>query len=151
MKTFIKLLKILLPSFIPLLVFSLIAQHYKNADISSVNIFESLISYYRYMMPIMFVIAVIMQYLIIVPLWNKALAGGWILRLALLFFLIVICAGISMGISYAIWDENTGKQWLQNSIITITLMQIAFWCINIIVLSIISAFSKPVPKEKEAT
>ncbi|MBW4889773.1 hypothetical protein KXQ82_08600 [Mucilaginibacter sp. HMF5004] len=148
MKAFIKLLKILLPSFIPMLVFSLIAKQYRDVDGGDGNLLHSLIFYYRHMMPVLFIIAVIMQYLIIVPLWNKALAGDWVRKVILFSLLILFCIVIAAGISYAIWDEATGAVGLQNSIFTITIIQLAFWLIDITVLTLLSAIQKAEPPKE---
>jgi hypothetical protein len=147
MKTlFIKLLKVLLPSFIPFAVFSYIAKHYAYMDGGTgTTVIDSLVYYYRHVWPLLFVVALIMQYLIIVPLWHKALEGNLTRKLILLGTLILVCIGIASGISYAIWDEPTGTGWLENSIFTITVLQLAFWFINLLVLTIISALQSKKP------
>jgi hypothetical protein len=146
MKVFIKLLKILLPSFVPFVVFSYIAKHYADMDGGTgTTVIDSLVYYYRYVWPLLFVVALIMQYLIIVPLWHKALDGDLTRKLILLATLIIVCTGIASGISYIIWDEPIGTGWLQNSIVTITVLQLAFWFINLLVLTIISAFKSKKP------
>jgi len=144
MKTlFIKLLKILLPSFIPFAVFSYIAKHYTYMDGGTgTTVVDSLVYYYRHVWPLLFVVALIMQYLIIVPLWHKALEGDLTRKLILLAALIIVCTGIATGISYVIWDEPTGTVWLQNSIFTITVLELAFWFINLLVLTLVSALQR---------
>lgn len=142
----IKLLKVLLPSFIPFVVFSYAIKNYAHLDSSNgATVLESLIYYYRYIWPLLYVVAILMQYLIIVPLWHKALEGSWVRKLILLGTLTLVCAGIATGISYTIWDEATGTAWLQNAIFTITLLELSFWFINLLVLTIISAFKSKTP------
>jgi cation transport ATPase len=146
MKTlFIKLLKILLPSFVPFVVFSFIAKHYAYMDGGTgTTVIDSLVYYYRHVWPLLFVVALIIQYLIIVPLWHRALKGDLTRKLTLLATLIIVCTGIAWGISYVIWDEPTGNAWLQNSIFIITMLQLGFWFINLLVLTLVSALqNKP--------
>jgi hypothetical protein len=144
-KLLVKLLKVLLPSSIPFPVFSYIAKHYAYMDgDTGTTVIDSLVYYYRHIWPLLLVVALIMQYLIIVPLWHKALEGNLTRKFILLGTLIIVCIGIATGISYAIWDEATGTAWFQNAIFTITVLELAFWFINLLVLTIISAFkSKP--------
>jgi hypothetical protein len=137
----VKLLKVLLPSFVPFVVFSYAVKNYAHLDSSNgATVLESLIYYYRYIWPLLYVAAILMQYLVIVPLWHKALEGTRVRKLLLLVTLILVCTGIATGISYAIWDEAAGAAWLQNAIFTITVLELAFWFINLLVLTIISAF-----------
>jgi hypothetical protein len=142
----IKLLKILLPSFIPLLVFSFIAKHYTQVDGSSGAVMDNMIFYYHHMMPVWFVIAVLIQYLIVIPLWNKALAGNITRKFVLIVVLVLVCVAIATGIGYTIWDSSTGTNWLFNAILIITGIQLAYWLVNLLILTLLSAFQNKKPQ-----
>jgi nicotinamide riboside transporter PnuC len=144
MKYLSKLLFILLPTCLPLLLFSFIAKHYtegSNGKQSEViDVVYTLISFYRTAMPVLLVVAILVQYLIILPIWNSG--RPWAIKTMWVFILVAVCLGLSILLSYIIWDTNDGVSWIFKVTIAITAMQLAYWLLNFIFLYILSLIIK---------
>src|ERR1700760_1636523 len=61
-------------------------------------------SFYRYLMPLLFLVAVLTQLLIINPIARNVSRKSRSGKIWALFFLILVCMVFAAGISYAIWD-----------------------------------------------
>ena len=148
MKYLSKLLFILLPTFIPLLLFSFIAKHYTEGDSGRqsqvIDVVYNLISFYRSAMPVLLVVAILVQYLIILPIWNSH--RPWIIKIVWVFILIAVCLGLSVLLSYIIWDTNDGTSWLFKVTIAVTAMQLAYWLLNFTFVYVLSLFIKDKPQ-----
>jgi hypothetical protein len=137
-----KFFKILLP---PLIGFSLYfigirySPYYFNLTIGQIGTgtLAGFMAFYKYSLPLLFVVAVLTQALIIIPIWNHVLnkPRGHIKRALLL--LILVCLLFAGGISYLIWDQTTGTHRLIVTIVFMTAIQLVYWAINVLTLIII--------------
>jgi len=147
MKYLQKLLFILLPTCLPLLLFSYIAKHYTGSSNGKqsevIDVVYTLISFYRSAMPILLVVAILVQYLIILPVWHSK--RPWAIKIMWVFILIAVCLGLSVLLSYIIWDINDGVTWLFKVTTAVTGMQLAYWLLNFILLFGLVSIIKPKP------
>jgi hypothetical protein len=152
MKYLQKLLYILLPTYLPLLLFSFVAKHYtegSNGKQSEViDVVYTLISFYRSAMPVLLVVAILVQYLIILPIWHSK--RPWAIKIMWVFILITVCLGLSILLSYIIWDINDGVTWLFKVSAAVTAMQLAYWLLNFIFVFGLTLIIKPKPVNAES-
>jgi hypothetical protein len=144
-----KLLKVVLP---PLVGFFILftavrySGHYftLKPDEMGAGDLISFMSYYRYALPLLFLDALLTQLLIAVPVWNSVIDRSVSYKVLALIGLIIICALFSFGISYIIWDRPHGVSALMELIGLMTAIQLFYWLINVLVLTLLS-ISKPNP------
>ncbi len=134
-----KLLKVLLP---PLIGFAayFIAIRYSSVyftlriDEMGEGTIESFMAYYRYFLPLLFIVAVLTQLLIIVPVWERVFLKSKTGKFISLLILCFICLLFAAGISYAIWDEQSGIWHLIKVCFFMTAVQLVYWAVNLFVL-----------------
>jgi predicted permease len=97
---------------------------------------SGLISYYKIFAPLQFIIAVLTQYLIIMPLWDRILRKH---KSAFTVFtcVILVCAIAAAGLSYVIWDRTMGAEHLKHITLFMTGVQVLYWAINFLMLAIL--------------
>lgn len=150
-----RFLKVILPPLIAFLVFAVIIKynplHHSFEGLSDIGdgSASGLITYYKIFAPFQFVIAVLTQYLIILPLWDKILRKG---RAAISIFIVmtIVCVLAAFGIAYMIWDRAVGTEHLIHITLFMTGVQLFYWAINFLVMflfDIRSVTKKDVPKE----
>lgn len=107
---------------------------------------KAFMAYYRYTMPLLYVIALLTQLLIVVPVWDavRTAAGKIIAWLSLL----IICIVFAHGMSYAIWDKQQGTDQLVKTSLFFAVVQLAYWVINLSMLDILSKKKTEVEKDK---
>lgn len=147
------LLKLILPTIIPYLVFA----RYTALDESHKQITEqlteisltSLMYYFRYSSPYLYIILFLTQYVIIIPIWNSV--NGAPLRAAAFTSLWVLLASLilAIGVSYVIWDITLGPDSLYNSIKALFGVQAVYWVVNILILFIIELIYLKTKKPQE--
>ncbi|HTI59449.1 hypothetical protein [Mucilaginibacter sp.] len=138
-----KFLKVLLP---PLIGFTVlfIAVRYSSeyytlrTDEMGEGTVRSFMAYYRFFWPLLFVVGLLTQFLIIVPVWYKVKIKGIGAKLAAFFILCFICLLFAFGISYIIWEQRSGYYHLLKLIIFMTSIQIVYWVMNILVMSLLN-------------
>ena len=96
---------------------------------------KAFMAYYRYLMPLLYAVALLTQLLIAVPIWDKveSVRGkiiSWIV-------LIIVCSAFAGGVSYTIWDKQTGVGHLVKVGLFMTGVQLGYWLINLLVLYIL--------------
>ena len=102
----------------------------------------SFMSYYRYTLPLLFIDGLLTQWLIAVPVWDSIINRSAAYKVTAFIGLIFICTLFSFGISYIIWDELNGVQRLIKLTGFMTAIQLVYWLINVLVLTLLSR-SKP--------
>ena len=138
-----KLLKILLPPFVGFLVYFLAVRYspvYFNLRIDEIGMgnLESFIAFYRYSLPLLFVVAILTQILIVIPIHRFLHGAKILLQLAVSFDMFLICLLFATSISYAIWDTTTGKNHLYKLIAFMTAVQFIYWLINLVILNLLN-------------
>ncbi|MBS1525124.1 MAG: hypothetical protein JST19_05710 [Bacteroidetes bacterium] len=134
-------MKILLPPFVGFAAYFLAVRYssvYFQLRIDEIGegTVQGFMAYYRYALPLLFVVAVLTQAIIVVPLWDKVThksAWGKAISFFILFF---ICLVFAAGISYLIWDRQTGTGHLIRTCLFLSAVQLGYWIINILVLSL---------------
>lgn len=129
------LIKVILPPVIAFFAFAVFIKftpffHHINAasEIGDDSVY-GLISYYKIFAPFQIVIALLTQWIIIIPLWDAILARP--LRAIIIFIsLIVICAAAAFGLAYTIWDRTTGTKHLGDACLFMFSVQLFYWIIN---------------------
>jgi hypothetical protein len=147
-----KMLKILLPPFIAFTVFFMAVRYSPyyfelKPDAMGNGNLESFMSYYRYLLPLVFVTGILTQVLIFNPIWdrviNRSARAKWITFLSI----CLVCLVISGGIAYAMWDKFSTKH-LEKLCLFMTAVQVAYWVMNIAVMYMIDR-RQPQPEETE--
>lgn len=109
----------------------------------------SLMYYFRYTSPYLYIILFLTQYVVVLPIWDRL--NSRLLRAAFITLLWVLSASLLMavGVSYAIWDRTLGTDSLYRSIGALFGVQGMYWLINILLLFIIDFFiARKAKKEK---
>lgn len=146
-----KLLKVLLPPFAGFFIF-FVAIRYSSLyftlqiDKMGVGDLKSFMAFYRYTLPLLFIVAVLTQLLVAVPVWRNAIKRPLADRLNIVIDVCFICLLFALGISYAIWDPHTGVQRLVKFTAFMSAVQLVYWFINGLILYLIddSVRRKPI-------
>ena len=136
------LLRIILPPAIVFAVFLGLIKynpfHFPVADFAGIGSGTpyGLIAYFKTFMPFLFVVALLTQVLITIPLWRMiiakpAAAPGIILGT------ILVCAILSVGLSYIIWDRATGLGRFIHISWFMAAVQTVYWLINFAILRLV--------------
>lgn len=134
-----RFLKFILPPLVAFGVFAFIIKYnpldYSLAGFSNIGDGSAygLITYYKVFAPFQFIIALLTQYLIALPLWKRILTHP---RSAIGVFIgiILICFVLALAISYMIWDPQTGTRHLAHTTLFMAGVQVFYWLINFAVL-----------------
>lgn len=109
-----------------------------NSSVSQIgqDSIYGLVSYYKVFAPFQILIAVLTQWLIIMPLWDKIVARP---KASILIYIgfVLICFAAAFGIAYAIWDNTTGTKKLMDNWLFMTAVQLFYWVINFLILCLI--------------
>jgi hypothetical protein len=137
-----KLAKIILPPLIGFALYFLGVRYspqYFNLTIGEIGTgsLEGFMAYYKFTLPLLFVVAVLTQVLIIIPIWNGVITKRSFAKLSAAITLLLVCALFAAGLSYLIWDQTTGLHFFIRTAIFMTAVQLVYWVINIGVLIII--------------
>ncbi|HVS93005.1 MAG TPA: hypothetical protein VHB54_18980 [Mucilaginibacter sp.] len=148
-----KLLKVLLPPFIGFLAYFLAIRYssfYFSLRIDEIGegTVQGFMAYYRYALPLLFVVAVLTQAIIVVPIWQKVIHKTARAKVLSFFILFFICLVFAAGISYLIWDHQTGPGHLIKTCLFLLAVQLGYWVINILVLLLFKV--KPAETDQEA-
>ncbi|QKJ30864.1 hypothetical protein HQ865_14275 [Mucilaginibacter mali] len=134
-----RFLKVILPPLIAFLVFAAIIKynplHHSFEGLADIGDGSAagLIAYYKIFAPFQFVIAVLTQYLIILPLWDKILCRGKA-AISIFISMAVVCVVLAFGIAYMIWDRAVGTEHLIHITLFMTGVQLFYWAINFLVM-----------------
>jgi len=137
-----RFLKVIVPPLTAFVIFALLMKYdpskYSLEGLSDIGdgSASGLITYYKIFAPFQFIIAVLTQYLIIMPLWDNILRKH---KSAVTIFMcmILVCLAAASGLSYVIWDRAAGTQHLMHIIEFMTGVQVLYWAINFLMLAIL--------------
>ncbi len=138
-----KLLKVLLPPFVGFAVY-FIAIRYSSVyftlriDEMGEGTITAFMAYYRYFLPLLFTVAVLTQFLIVVPVWDRVFLKSNAGKIISLFVLCSICLLLAACISYCIWETQSGIWHLVKVIIFMTAVQLIYWFVNLFVLYLLN-------------
>ena len=143
------LLKVLLPPFIGFGAYFLAIRFssvYFSLRIDKLGegTIESFMAYFKYFLPLLFTVAVLTQFLIVVPVWDRIFlrskTGKFISSLVLCF----ICLLFAAGISYCIWDRQSGVDHVIKVCAFMTTVQLVYWTVNLFVLYFLTKKPEPI-------
>ena len=100
-------------------------------------------AYFRYFMPLLFIVAILTQLLIVVPVWDRVFLRSNTGKFISLLILCLICLLFAAGISYAIWDKASGEWHLIKVFLFMTAVQLIYWFVNLVVVYLLA--KKPEP------
>jgi formate/nitrite transporter FocA (FNT family) len=134
-----KLLKVILPPFIGFFIFFAGVRYstvYFTLKIDEMGLgnLKSFMAFYRYTLPLLFLVAVLTQLLIIVPIWRSLVEKTAADKVNLIIDLFFICFVFALGISYAIWDPQRGIHNLVKLVGFMSAVQLVYWSINLLIL-----------------
>jgi formate/nitrite transporter FocA (FNT family) len=138
-----KLLKVMLPPFIGFFLY-FIAIRYSSLyftlqiDKMGVGDLKSFMAFYRYTLPLLFVVAVLTQLLVVVPVWNSLDKKTVADKINIIVDLCFICLVFALGISYSIWDPQHGIGNLVKLVGFMSAVQIIYWFINLLILYLLA-------------
>jgi hypothetical protein len=137
-----KLLKILLPPFVGFAFYFIgirYSSHYFDLQIGQIGTGTLLgfMAFYKYALPLLFVVAVLTQLLIVTPIWDKLLNKPGSARFWAIFCFVLVCLIMAAALSYPIWDETSGTYHLLKVFLFMAAVQLFYWAINLITLVII--------------
>lgn len=135
------LLKVLLPPFIGFALYFVAIRYspgYFALKIGQIGTgtLAGFKAYYRYALPLLYIIAVLTQMLIVVPIWNHIVRRSLTRKLWIVFFFVMICSVMAAAISYAIWDQATGEHRLIKLFLFMDAVQLVYWAVNFLTLTL---------------
>jgi len=138
-----KFLKIFMPPLIGFTAF-FIAVRYSSQyytlqfDEMGEGTLRSFMAYYRYFGPLLFITGLVTQMLIIVPLWYRIKTKSSLIKLTSFAILCLICLLFAIGISYIIWEKQSGWHHLIKLCIFMTGIQVLYWMMNILTMALLN-------------
>ena len=151
-----KLLKVLLPPFIGFAAY-FVAIRYSSVyftlriDELGEGTIESFMAYYRYFMPLLFTVAVLTQFLIVVPVWDRVFLKSNTGKFISSLILCIICLLLAAGISYCIWDRQSSVYHVIKVCAFMTAVQLVYWTVNLFVLYFLTKKPEPIIEANEST
>ena len=112
---------------------------------------EAFMAYFRYFLPLLFTVAVLTQLLIVVPIWDRVFLRSGTGKVISLIFLCFICFLFAAGISYAIWEKQSGHRHLIKVCLFMTTVQLVYWGVNLFVLYLLTKKANQLPEVPETT
>jgi hypothetical protein len=106
-------------------------------------------AYFRYFMPLLLVVAVLTQLLIVVPVWDRVFLRSKTGKFVSLLMLYLVCLLFAAGISYTIWDKQTGVKHLLQECFFMTAVQLVYWTVNLFILYLLTKKPEPSPEISE--
>ncbi len=108
-------------------------------------------AYFRFFMPLLFVVAILTQLLIVVPVWDRVFLKSKTGKFVSSLILYLICLFFAAGISYTIWDKQTGVKHLLQECFFMTAVQLVYWVVNLFVLYLLTKKPEPLPELPDTT
>jgi len=134
-----KLLKVILPPLVGFAAYFLAVRYSSvyftlRIDEMGEGTIVAFMAYFRFFMPLLFVVAILTQLLIVVPVWDRVFLKSKAGKFVSLLILYLICLFFAAGFSYTIWDRQTGVNHLLKESFFMTAVQLVYWIVNLFVL-----------------
>ena len=148
------LLKVFLPPFIGFGAYFLAVRYSSvyftlRIDKLGEGTIESFMAYFKYFMPLLFVVAVLTQHLIVVPIWDRIFLKSNRGKFISSVILCLICLLFAAFISYSIWDRRSGREHVIKVCAFMTAVQLVYWTVNLFVLYFLTKKPEPITEEAE--
>jgi len=139
-----KLLKVFLPPFAGFLMYFLMVRYssyYFDLRIDQMGRGDllSFMAFYRYMLPLLFTVAVLTQLLVVNPIWRSVIDRPTKTKVIYTISLLFVCLVFAAGISYCIWDKQDGIHHLLMQFVFMSAVQSFYWVINLSILKFLSS------------
>jgi len=102
-------------------------------DMSKGNLHAFMACFY-YFWPLYFIIALLTQGLIVVPVWKFVESRSAITKDAAVIIVCFIYAAIAVGVAYLIWDKPTGHLHFAWLAVMMLMIQLIYWIVNFFVM-----------------
>ncbi|HZX59344.1 MAG TPA: hypothetical protein VFE54_11485 [Mucilaginibacter sp.] len=99
---------------------------------------RSFMAYYRYFWPLLFIVGLITQVLIVVPIWYRVKAKAAGPKMLSFFILCLVCLLFAVVISYIIWEKQSGLHHLIKLCIFMTGIQVIYWMMDILTMALLN-------------
>jgi len=119
-------------------------------DMSKGNLHAFMACFY-YFWPLYFVIALLTQGLIVVPIWRFVETRSAIAKDTAVISVCLLYALIAVGVAYLIWDKQTGYlhfAWLATMMLMI---QLIYWIVNFFVMLLLEDKVKVKPRKEKTS
>lgn len=149
-----RFIRVILPPLVAFLIFAAIIKYnpfsYTFEGLSNIGDGSAygLITYYKVFAPFQLLIALLTQYLVILPLWDRILANPKTV-IGVFTGIALICAVLAIGLAYMIWDPQTGTRHLVHVAVFMAGVQLFYWLINFIMLFLLDMKALVFNKSKE--
>ena len=138
-----RFLRIILPPVFAFWIFAVIIKynplfHYSFTGLSDIGdgSASGLITYYKIFAPFQIIIALLTQYLIILPLWDKILIRHKA-SIGIFIGILLVCIIAAGGLAYTIWDKAVGVGHLIHIGLFMTGVQLFYWLMNFLVMFVL--------------
>jgi hypothetical protein len=137
-----KLLKVILPPFVGFAIFFLMVRYsswyfdLKIDQMGAGNII-SFMAFYRYMLPLLFAVAVLTQLLIVVPVWRRLKGTHGVAKVNAIVDTIFVCLFLAFCISYPISYPQVNSGHFFKLLCFMSLVQMVYWTINLFILHLL--------------
>jgi hypothetical protein len=143
-----KFFKVLLPPLIGFAIYFAAIRYspeYFNLRIGEIGQGDivGFMSYYRYALPLLFVIALLTQLLIVVPIWEGLSYSPAAYKATIVIDLFFICLLFALMISYPISDLQADIHHFFELLGFMTLVQVLYWLINSLILHLLDDKANP--------
>ncbi len=98
---------------------------------------RSFMAFYKYFLPLLFVIGLFTQLLVIVPVWDYLIVKPWPYKVNAIVDLGFVCLLFAAAISYTIWDMADGSHHFITLLVYMLAAQLIYWFINLLALLLI--------------
>lgn len=88
----------------------------------------------KYFLPISVVGAIIVQYFIVMPIWNRFIQKNKVIGLTIIPFAALICVLGSIVFTYVFWERNLGFGELVAVFLTGLVAFVVYWSTNLLLL-----------------
>ena len=132
MKT--KILKTLIPSVAGILAVLVALLLYNLIFRNGIRIYSTDIKFFTFFVPVMIFSALLVQYLFILPLWEKLHSKNRLLRVNLFWFVSLVSVIGGIGFGFVFWEKSYGTEELGWLILTGIIAFVIYQVVNLITL-----------------
>ena len=110
---------------------------------------RSFMAYYRYFLPLLFLVGLLTQFVIVIPLWDSIVLKSTTVKISSFLILCLVCLLLAVAVSYPIWDEQLGRWRLIRLSFFMTGVQVVYWVIDLLILWLLESKDKPALSNEE--
>ena len=123
--------------FAAFVIVSALAHPMQLSDMGEGNVHAFMACFY-YCWPLYFTVAILTQWIIIVPVWNAFVLRSASAALITVSVVAAVCTLAAGSVAYAIWDEQSGYDSLIGLTTIMLFIQLAYWAVNFFILFLVT-------------